>query len=131
MFNGTADIFIKTEKSKDEVISLIQENLEIIGETEISDNGQISINAKRFSSFAHESTIEGSVKEKDGKYTIIIDYAPKINTVGWIVAIGGVCLAGFGILLTGGIVVAFVLINKNEIKKKIEKALDTIKYEFK
>lgn len=123
MFNGTNNLTFKTDQPKAKVFELIEEELQNLGSVDISDRGMIKINASKFSGFAHETIIEGSIREKEGKYTIQLDYKIKLNTVGWLI---GICTLPFGLAIF-----IFPILAKNEVSQKAESAFNNLRAEFK
>jgi len=126
LFSGSATTSFKTDKPFNEVVKHVQDMLENIGTVDISEKGRIVVNAKRFDNFSHESTIEGSIREKEGKFYIELNYEAQMTTVGWVLVVVGLFCAGAGLL-----VLIFPFLSKNEMKKKTEKALDEIRFDFK
>lgn len=126
LFSGSANTSFKTDRPFKEVVKLVQDTLENIGTVDISEKGQIVVNAKKFDNFSHEASIEGSIREKEGKFSIELNYEAQMTTVGWVLVVVGLFCAGAGLL-----VLIFPFMSKNEMKKKIEKALDDIRFDFK
>lgn len=126
LFTGVANTNFKSDKTFNEVLKLVEDSLENIGATEITEKGKITIQSKKFDNFSHEASIEGSIREKDGKYWIELNYEAKMTTIAWILILVGIFCFGIGL-----IVLLFPFMSKNEMKKKIEKALDDIRFDFK
>lgn len=124
MFKGSQSTNFKTDKPKEKVYELIQDNLENFGSVDISDRGQIKINASRYSGFAHDSEITGTIREKEGKYSVEIEWEAKPKWI--IIIILALCLMGIGLAL---LILPFMA--SNEIQKKAASALDNIRFEFK
>ncbi len=124
MFKGSQNINFKTDKPKEKVYQVIEDNLETLGNVDISDRGQIKINASRYSGFAHDSEITGTVREKEGRYTVELEWAANPK---WIVIIlVALCFMGIGLLL---LILPYMA--NNEMQKKANSALDNLRYEFK
>jgi hypothetical protein len=126
LFSGTSSVTFKTEKPFNEVAKLVEGSLETIGSVEISEKGLIAVDAKRFDQFSHKSSIHGSVRERDGNYYVELNYSATMEVVGWILVVVGLFCYGIGLL-----VLIFPFLSKNEMKKKTEKALDDLRFEFK
>ncbi|MBU3715178.1 MAG: hypothetical protein FGM46_09570 [Ferruginibacter sp.] len=126
LFDGSSSTSFKSEKPLNEITEQIQDFLENIGPVDIYDNGKIKIDAKKYNNFSCESTIDGSIREKNGKYTIELNYEAKMTTLAWVLTIVGII-----IWLLGLLILIFPNMSKNEMKKKIEKTLDEIRYEYK
>ena len=123
MFKGMTNVSFTTTKPKQEVFKVIEDELSSVGSVDINDRGTLKINASKMSGFAHDATIEGNIREKEGKYNIDIDFQAKPNTTCWIIAI---VTCGWGLLL-----LILVAMAKSEMQKSIDRALDNIKREFK
>lgn len=126
LFSGTANSSFKSDKPFPEVLKLIQDALENVGPVDISDKGLIAINARGFSGFSHDASISGTIRGKDGKYFIDMNYEARMTTVAWVLVVIGFFCFGAGLL-----VLLFPLLSKNDMKKKVEKALDDIRFESK
>lgn len=123
MFKANASIRFETSKPKKEVFELLEEELNTLGATEISERGAVRINGSKNNSFSHDVTIEGTIREKDGKYNVEIDANVKPTIVAWIIAL---CLFPLGLAV-------LIMPNnaKGEIQQKANKALDNVKMELK
>lgn len=122
MFNGNANTSFKTEKPKKDVLSDIESQLESLGTVDMNDNGSFKINASKFSNFTHDSTMEGTVREKDGKYNIDISFTAKPNMVCWILAI---CT------IIGILALILPIMAKSEMQKTVDNVLTQIKRDYK
>jgi len=122
MFKGNANTIFKTDKSKKDVLIDIESQLESLGTVDMNDNGSFKINASKFSNFTHDSTMEGTVREKDGKYSIDISFTAKPNTVCWIL----VCCTMIGILA-----IILPIMAKSEMQKTVDNVLTQIKRDYK
>lgn len=123
MFNAANSISFTSDKPSQDVKKYVLDALESIGDAEINDSGAINIRTAKFNAFATTVEITGRLKERDGKYTLEVDYAAKIATVGWIIAI---CLFPLGCA-----VLIFPNNAKGSMDKKIDSVLTDIKLEFK
>lgn len=124
MFKGSQSTNFKTDKPREKVYEIIQDQLETLGNTEISERGIIKINASKYSSFAHDSEITGTIREKEGKYSIELEWEAKPKWV--IIIILAFCLIGLGLAL-----LIFPFMANNDMQKKAGTALDNIRFEFK
>jgi hypothetical protein len=124
MFKGSQNTNFKADTPKEKVYEIIQENLETLGSVDISDRGQIRINASRFNGFVHDCEITGTVREKEGKYSVELEWEAKPKWI--IVIIAALCLVGLGL---GLLVLPFMA--NNDMQKKASSALDNIRFEFK
>ena len=125
MFKGSNSLSFKTDKPREKVMEIIADCLESVGPVDISDKGMVKINATKYGGFGHESTIEGTVRDKEGKFTLQLDFQSKLNTVGWIIFI---CTIGG---LIGILMFIFPVLAKNEMNAKIDSAINNIRMEFK
>ena len=119
MFNGNSTVSINTTKSKEEVIKIIEEQLEDIGATTISNTGGITIQSSRYNGTGFESTIYGRLNERDGKFTVSIDYEVKLVTLGWVIVVWFFPIGLALLLLPNN--------TKGDIERKIERSLSEIK----
>lgn len=124
MFKGSQNTNFKTDMLKEKVYEIIQENLETLGNVDISDKGQIRINPSRFNGFAHDCEITGTIREKEGKYSVELDWEAKPKWI--IVIIAALCLVGLGLLL---LILPFMA--NNDMQKKVSSSLENIRFEFK
>ncbi len=124
MFKGDANVSFQTDKPAIEVFKNVENQLCDVAPTEISDNGVIKINAAKYNTFGSTCSIDGTIRERGGKYTIDLEYEQKPNALGWILAI-----------CTGGILFLFLVImffnSKSEIGKKMDKILSSIRMDYK
>jgi hypothetical protein len=126
MFTGSSITSFKSDKKKIQVFSIIQDSLSgFLGDVEITEKGQIIVNTHKFEGFSHTTTIEGFVREKEGRYTVEINYETNANVVFWVILVGGLFFMFIGVL-----VFLFPFLAKNDIKAKADKALESLKYEF-
>jgi hypothetical protein len=125
LFKDSSTISFKSDKNISEIKEQIQDYLENIGMTEISDNGKIEIDSKKYNNFSCTSSIEGVLKEKNGKFFIELNYEARMTTIAWVLFIIGL------FWLVGLIILIFPAMCKNEIKRKIDKNLDDIRFDFK
>jgi hypothetical protein len=119
MFKGNASVSFKSSKTKEEVIKIVEEELQNMGNVSISSSGGVNITGSKFSGFGYETSIEGRVNERDGRFTVNIDFEAKPGTVGWLIAI---CFFPLGCAV-------FILPNnaKGDIQRKADQALSEIK----
>jgi hypothetical protein len=126
MFSGNSSTSFKATQSKNKVLGIIQENLESnLGAVEITEKGQVIINARKFDGFSHEVIMTGFVREKEGRYTIELNYEIKLTWVFWVVL-----LVGLFFFFIGVFIFLLPLMSKNEVKTKADKALEGLRYEF-
>jgi hypothetical protein len=119
MFNGNASLSFNSTKNKAEVIKVVEEQLEIMGTVSVSSAGGITITGSRFNGFSYKPSIEGRVIDRDGRYTINMDFQAKPDAIGWLIAI---CCFPLGCAI-------FILPNnaKSDMQRKADQALAEIK----
>lgn len=119
MFSGNVSISFKCSKSMQDVIKVVEEELETLGLPMVSSSGGITINGSRFNGFSYDPSIEGRISNRDGKFSITLDFQAKPSVIGWVIA---VCLFPIGLAV-------FILPNnaKSEIQRKADHALAEIK----
>ena len=119
MFSGNVSMSFKSSKSMEEVIKVVEEQLEVLGMPMVSSSGGITINGSRFNGFSYNPSIEGRLSNRDGKYSLTLEFQAKPDIMGWAIAI---CLFPIGVAV-------FILPNnaKSEIQRKSDQALAEIK----
>lgn len=119
MFNGNASVSFKSSKPKADVIKVVEEQLETMGTVSVSSSGGITITGSRFNGFSYKPSIEGRVSDREGRYTVNLDFQAKPDVMGWIIAI---CAFPLGLAV-------LILPNnaKSDIQRKADQALAEIK----
>jgi len=119
MFNGNASVSFKSSKTKSDVIKVVEEQLETMGTVSVSSSGGITITGSRFNGFSYKPSIEGRVSDRDGRFTVNLDFQAKPDVMGWLIAI---CLFPIGCAI-------FILPNnaKGDMQRKADQALAEIK----
>ena len=121
MFKGTKDIMVKTLKHLNDVIKVIEDCSDYIGNVSVSESGNISTNATRFEGFGYDPEISGFVIDKGkGKFYISVHHTTKVGALAWIIAI---CFFPFGL-------VAFLpAYNGNQtMSVKVDQLLNEVKH---
>ena len=80
MFKGNSSVSFKSSKTKADVIKIVEEQLENMGNVSVSSSGGINITGSKFSGFGYDTNIEGRVNERDGRFTVNIDFEAKPAT---------------------------------------------------
>ncbi len=121
MFSGSSDVTFQSTKPPQQVVEQMKECLESLGRLSMDKSGSFEIGGTKFNGFGFKSAIEGSIKAKDGRYSVNVDWTVKPEIVAWLIAI---CLFPIGLAI-------FVLPYnaKSEIERKVEKALSSLKFE--
>ncbi len=119
MFSGNVSMSFKSSKSMEEVIKVVEEQLEVLGMPMVSSSGGITINGSRFNGFGYTPSIEGRISNREGKYSVTLDFQAKPDIIAWAI---GICFFPIGFAL-------FILPNnaKSEIQRKSDQALAEIK----
>ncbi len=119
MFSGNSSVSFNSSKPMAEVVKVVEEQLEVLGMPSVSSTGGITINGSRFNGFSYNPSIEGRISNREGKYSVTLDFQAKPDIMGWAIAI---CLLPIGLAV-------FILPNnaKSEIQRKSDQALAEIK----
>lgn len=119
MFSGNVTMSFKSSKPMTEVVKVVEEQLEVLGMPMVSSSGGITVNGSRFNGFSYNPSIEGRLSNRDGKYSLTLEFQAKPDIMGWAIAI---CLFPIGVAV-------FILPNnaKSEIQRKADQALAEIK----
>lgn len=119
MFKGNSSVSFKSSKTKADVIKIVEEQLETLGNVSVSSSGGINVTGSKFTGFGYKTNIEGRVSDRDGRFTVNIDFEAKPEVAGWAVAI---CLFPIGLAV-------MILPNnaKGDMQRKSDQALQEIK----
>jgi hypothetical protein len=119
MFSGNVTMSFKSSKPMTEVVKVVEEQLEVLGMPMVSASGGITVNGSRFNGFSYNPSIEGRISNREGKYSVTLDFQAKPDIMGWAIAI---CAFPIGVAV-------FILPNnaKSEIQRKADQALGEIK----
>jgi hypothetical protein len=119
MFKGTTSLSFKSTKAKSEVLKVVEEQLENLGMVSISETGGITISSGRFDGTGYKTSIVGRVSDRDGKFTVTLDFEAKPDTMGWVIAI---CFFPIGLAV-------FILPNnaKGDIQRRADQAISEIR----
>jgi hypothetical protein len=119
MFSGNVTMSFKSSKPMTEVVKVVEEQLEVLGMPMVSSSGGITVNGSRFNGFSYNPSIEGRLSNRDGKYSLTLEFQAKPDIMGWAIAI---CAFPIGVAV-------FILPNnaKSEIQRKADQALAEIK----
>lgn len=122
MFRDNLSIRINTSKSEEEVYNLVEDALEDLGRTSISNSGTIRISDSKFNGFGFVTEIDGRIVKRDDYYNLDLDFNSKPEILSWIIAI---CFFPIGAAI-------FVLPYnaKSEINKKANRILNDLKYDL-
>ena len=93
-----------------------------LGEVEISKSGSFEIAGKKFASFTHKVDIDGSIRKKDDKAAIEVNYRIQPQIITWIICI---CFFPFGL--------AILLLPYNakmDLERRVEKSCRALRDEF-
>jgi len=119
MFKGSTSVSFKSSKTKADVIKVVEEQLENMGNVSVSSSGGINVTGSKFAGFGYETNIEGRVSDRDGRFSVNIDFEAKPATAGWVIAI---CFFPLGLAV-------MILPNnaKGDMQRKADEALQEIK----
>lgn len=120
MFSGSADVTFQTTMPPQQVVENLKECLESLGRLSMEKDGSFSIGGSKFSGFGYKSEIEGTVRAKEGRYSVNVDWTVKPEVIAWLIAI---CFFPIGLAI-------FLLPYnaKGEIERKVDKALSSLKF---
>ena len=121
MFSGSSDIAFQSTQSPQQVFAQIEECLESLGRVSMDESGSFEIGGAKFDGFGYKSTIDGSVRSKEGRYMVNVDWSVKPEILGWLIVI---CFFPIGLL-----VLLLPYNAKSEIERKVERALSSLKFE--
>lgn len=96
MFKGNSSISFKSTKSKVDIIKVVEEQLENMGNVSVSSSGVINITSSKFSGFGYQPIIEGKVSERDGRFSVNIDFQATPQLAAWLISI---CFFPIGLLV--------------------------------
>lgn len=100
MFAGDEVVRFESSDPRADVIERIQEALETLGDVDITKKGTIHIMRKSaFASVLSETTISGKIREKDGRYTVSVDYDCTLTGFGWVIFVLGILFFLVGLLV--------------------------------
>ncbi len=119
MFKGNSSVSFRSSKTKADVIKVVEEQLEILGNVSVSSSGGINVTGSKFTGFGFNTNIEGRVSDRDGRFSVNVDFEAKPEVVGWAVAI---CFFPIGLAV-------MILPNnaKGDMQRKSDQALQEIK----
>ncbi len=122
MFRGNLSIRINTSKSQEEVYNHVEDALEDLGRTSISNSGTISVLGSKFTGFGFASEIEGRIVKREDYYNLDLDFNSKPEILSWIIAL---CFFPVGMAM-------FILPYnaKGEFDKKAKRILNDLKYDL-
>lgn len=124
MFSGDESIRFKTADPKGDVYDHIEDALSTLGRVEVDKRGRIDIYPR--SSLGNAlvtTTIDGSVRERDGEYTVFVEYTCTLSTLGWVIFVLGILF-----LLIGLLVLIAPMTSKGSVAQASRRALRGIDY---
>ncbi len=119
MFKGNTSVSFKSSKTKEEVINVVEKQLENMGNVSVSPTGGINVTGSKFQGFGYETSIEGRVNDKDGHFSVNIDFEAKPAITGWAIS---VCFFPLG-----AAVMILPYNAKEDMQRKADQALAEIK----
>lgn len=120
MFKGNASARFTASKPQDAVYKEVEQSLDVLGRATVSSSGTISISEGKFSGFGYKAEFNGRIVERDGTYTLDLDFEAKPEIIAWIIAI---CLFPIGLAI---LVLPYGA--KGDIQKKADRVMDDLKY---
>ncbi|MCH2044545.1 MAG: hypothetical protein MK212_10550 [Saprospiraceae bacterium] len=107
-------------KTKEQIYKEVDQVLAGLGRTEISSSGTISIAGGRFDGFGYTTAFDGRLVDRDGTYTLYLDFEAKPGIIAWIIAI---CLFPIGLAI-------FILPYNasGDVQRNTDKMIDDLVY---
>lgn len=93
-----------------------------IGDVEMSKSGSFEISSRKFESFTHKVFIDGSVRAKEGKATVVVNYRIQPQIITWIIA---VCFFPLGLA-----VLLLPYNAKTDLDRRVEKSCRSLTEAF-
>lgn len=122
MFKGNASTRFETSKPKEEIYQEVEHILDTLGSATVSSSGTISIAEGKFSGFGYTAEFDGRIIERNGTYTVDLDFQATPNIISWIIAI---CLFPIGLAI---LILPYNA--KGDMQRKSERVMDDLKYGF-
>jgi len=119
MFKGNASVRFTVSKPEDAIYKETEQTLDVLGRATVSSSGTISISEGKLSGFGYKAEFDGKIVERDGTYTVYLDFQAKPGIIAWIISI---------FLFPFGLAVLILPYNaKGDIQRKVERAMDELK----
>ncbi len=122
MFKGNASTRFETSKPKEEIYQEVEHILDTLGSATVSSSGTISIAEGKFNGFGYTAEFDGRIIERNGTYTVDLDFQATPNIISWIIAI---CLFPIGLAI---LILPYNA--KGDMQRKSERVMDDLKYGF-
>jgi len=120
MFKGNASARFTASKPQDAVYKEVEESLHVLGHATVSSSGTISISEGKFSGFGYRAEFNGKIIERDGTYTLDLEFEAKPEIIAWIISI---CFFPFGLLI---LILPYNA--KGDIQRKANRVMDDLIY---
>lgn len=104
------------------LVSGVVDCFSVLGEVELSKSGQFEIDGKKFASFTHKVDIDGSIRKKDDRAVIEVNYRIQPQIICWIIS---VCFFPLGLAI---LLLPFNA--KNDLDRRLEKSCKALRDEF-
>ena len=90
-------VSFRSSQPEEKIMNMVKDHLDSLGRSEISADGKIFIDTKKYDTFLYEGKAYGDIAKSDDKYTITLNWDTKVK---WVLAIlVVVCTCGLGMLL--------------------------------
>jgi len=125
MFSGTNTLTFKTNDGRKSVIDFLENEFKALGKMSFTSTDTFTIDGQSFSSSIHETKIQGTFKEKDDRYQLILDYSSSFTVLGTVVF--GICIF---IWLLGLLWLLLPFDAERRIDKKTERIFGNIRFNY-
>lgn len=125
MFSGTNTLTFKTNDGRKSVIDFLENEFIALGKMSFTSTDTFTIDGQSFSSSIHETKIQGTFKEKDDRYQLILDYSSSFTVLGTVVF--GICIF---IWLLGLLWLLLPFDAERRIDKKTERIFGNIRFNY-
>ena len=119
MVGGNESARFRSDKPRARVYDDVEDALSSLGDVAVSKRGDIDIRPRGSIGNALVAVkMDGDVREREGTYTVSIDYNITLSTLGWVIFVLGLLF-----LLLGLIVLAAPAMSKGSFSTAVRRAL--------
>jgi len=98
--NGSESVRFESARPRQKVFEDIEDALAAVGDARVSKKGAVDIDPRPgLAGGLTAVTMDADVRERDGKYTVTVDYAVTLSTMGWVIFALGVLFFLLGLLV--------------------------------
>jgi hypothetical protein len=122
MFSGEEFVRFTSSESQETINQRVESALDSLGLVEHSSRGTFFIRPKRsLQGTFVKTTLDGDLRQRDGTYTVTIEYTCTLTAFGWFILILGILFFFSGLL-----VLLAPLLKKNDVARSVRRALRDI-----